>query len=75
METETTKDYYEFFNVNGVYAFGWSVPQTHTVSKMVYFVSGAHGDEYGQFDNEKEALKKAEFMSNVPVDQRRMYDQ
>lgn len=51
------------------------IPYDKHVSHTTYFVSNKNGDEYGQFQNEPQAIAKAHFMVSVPAEQRRQYDQ
>lgn len=63
------------FDNNGVYVSKTLIPQTHEYSEIVYFVSGANGDEFGQFNNAADAIKKAEKMAEYSEKERKAFDE
>lgn len=48
-----------YFDTDGVSAYSCLIPETHDLAKRVHFVSGADGNEYGQFTTEDKAKEKA----------------
>lgn len=48
-----------YFNEEGITAYSCLIPQTRTVAKVVHFVSGADGEEYGQFATKARAKDEA----------------
>lgn len=66
----------KFFEQNGIEAYTVFLPWDNERLTVVHFVSATRGgDEYGQFVTIEEAIKKAQFMANVPMEERRQYDQ
>jgi len=63
------------FRKNGVYVSASHIPQTYTSSKLIYFVSGSNGDEYGQFKTKAPALNKARKMAKLSLTKRRKFDE
>ena len=62
------------FAENGIFVRKTLIPEDYNVSKIVYFVSGSNGDEFGQFDNSKDAIEKALKLSMLTISERREYD-
>jgi len=50
---------HQYFNDKGISAYSCLIPQTHDTAHIVHFVSGADGQEYGQFDDDKKARQCA----------------
>lgn len=48
-----------YFDTDGITAYSCLIPESHDMAKRVHFVSGADGDEYGQFKTEEKAKGKA----------------
>lgn len=65
----------EIFRGNGIYVYQGNIGKTYTSYSIVYFVSGVDGDEYGQFANKNDALKKAKKMSKIKLSERRKFDE
>lgn len=64
----------EFYRENGIYAYESLIPQCRNTAKLVYFVSGTKGDEYGQFDTEAEATLHARHIAILDEEQRKSYE-
>lgn len=48
-----------YFNEEGITAYSCLIPQTLSVAKVVHFVTGADGEEYGQFATKASAKDEA----------------
>lgn len=48
-----------YFEVDGIVAYSCLIPETHAVAKVVHFVTGADGEEYGQFATKARAKDEA----------------
>ncbi|WP_274644712.1 hypothetical protein [Pseudomonas serbica] len=48
-----------YFDTDGVSAYSCLIPENNELAKRVHFVSGADGDEYGQFTTKDKAKAKA----------------
>lgn len=48
-----------YYDVDGISAASCLIPQTELIAKVVHFVSGSDGEEYGQFASRPMALTVA----------------
>lgn len=48
-----------YFDSGGIAAYSCLIPVSHAVAKVVHFVSGADGEEYGQFATKARAKDEA----------------
>lgn len=64
-----------FYQNNGVYAYLSLVPYDYNHVTVVYFVSGTNGDEFGQFKNIEDAIKRAREIAGLSQSERRLFDQ
>lgn len=48
-----------YFDEDGITAYSCLIPQTLSVAKIIHFVTGADGEEYGQFATKAKAKDKA----------------
>jgi NADPH-dependent curcumin reductase CurA len=63
------------FNESGISAYESLIPETPNTATRVFFVSGANGDEYGQFATDILAIAKAREIVALPASQRVQYEQ
>lgn len=48
-----------YFESDGIVAYSCLIPETHSVAKVVHFVTCADGEEYGQFAAKARAKDEA----------------
>lgn len=60
---------------NGVELVLHSLPYSNSQNKLVYFVSGDNGDEFGQYPDRDSAFKKYMQMIALTEEERRKYDE
>lgn len=48
-----------YFDEDGITAYSCLIPQTLSVAKVVHFVTGSDGEEYGQFATKARAKDEA----------------
>ena len=65
----------EYFHQNGVSAYLVLTAYDKNIATEVNFVSGNNGDEFGQFAEKADALKKAKEMAKLTKEDRRQYDE
>lgn len=69
-----TVSYEECFRSNGVYVTLSPIGYSHREDKLIYFVSGSNGDEFGQFATKEAAIEKAKKMAALTEDERKVFD-
>ena len=63
------------YSKNGVHIDKCFILYSDEITKIVYFVGGDNGDTYGQLPFEVAARELAYRMSELPIEERRKYDQ
>lgn len=64
----------KLFEENGVYVNKSFIPYCYETTKIVFFVSGTNGDEFGQYETAEAAINKAKEMAQYPEKLRRQFD-